>query len=375
MKNNIYFLIGLLLLLLLLFSPLSIQAISEEDFSPACHDQIASTVNDPSYPKGCQPFGGSQNATCCSSTKKIDNTNLVSFFDNLGYPVLITWKVLCPQKTVSFQLLPGDDCYAEANTLCGRVNTKSTTCSLPQNSACCATNTNLPTPIPTPTPTPVSTCPNNCSDHGFCSSSDGCICDYGWTGSDCATPNTATTIPCPNNCSDHGFCSSSDGCICDYGWTGSDCSVTTSATITAEEKEAIQLIATALVNIIDLDDQALQEIKDEDHSSKDYIPLLTLLSIAIQSLIDARDSLETDPDLEQLREDEPRALSKIDRSLKSSINKHKRASKTVEQIINNPKVNEDESFLSRLLKKTKKYLTNGRGLVQSTVIIVTSVRG
>ena len=337
MKNNIYFLIGLLLLLLLLFSPLSIQAISEEDFSPACHDQIASTVNDPSYPKGCQPFGGSQNATCCSSTKKIDNTNLVSFFDNLGYPVLITWKVLCPQKTVSFQLLPGDDCYAEANTLCGRVNTKSTTCSLPQNSACCATNTNLPTPIPTPTPTPVSTCPNNCSDHGFCSSSDGCICDY--------------------------------------GWTGSDCSVTTSATITAEEKEAIQLIATALVNIIDLDDQALQEIKDEDHSSKDYIPLLTLLSIAIQSLIDARDSLETDPDLEQLREDEPRALSKIDRSLKSSINKHKRASKTVEQIINNPKVNEDESFLSRLLKKTKKYLTNGRGLVQSTVIIVTSVRG
>ena len=47
---------------------------------------------------------------------------------------------------------------------------------------------------------------------------------------------------------------------------------------------------------------------------------------------------------------------KIDRLLQSAIKNHQKISSTVERIVNDPKVQEDEGLLSRLLKKTKKFI-------------------
>lgn len=68
----------------------------------------------------------------------------------------------------------------------------------------------------------ITSCPNDCSGNGFCSS-DGCICDFGFSGSDCSVN---LTISCPNDCSGNGFCTSDSECICDFGFSGSDCSIT-----------------------------------------------------------------------------------------------------------------------------------------------------
>ncbi|XP_064848805.1 tenascin-N isoform X2 [Oncorhynchus masou masou] len=62
----------------------------------------------------------------------------------------------------------------------------------------------------------ISTCPDECNDHGRCV--DGkCVCLAGYMGSDCSQ------LMCPGDCNDKGHCV--DGkCVCLAGYMGSDCS-------------------------------------------------------------------------------------------------------------------------------------------------------
>nr|XP_046215908.1 tenascin-N isoform X2 [Oncorhynchus gorbuscha] len=62
----------------------------------------------------------------------------------------------------------------------------------------------------------ISTCPDECNDHGRCV--DGkCVCLAGYMGSDCRQ------LMCPGDCNDKGYCV--DGkCVCFSHFTGEDCS-------------------------------------------------------------------------------------------------------------------------------------------------------
>ncbi|XP_064861821.1 tenascin-N [Oncorhynchus nerka] len=62
----------------------------------------------------------------------------------------------------------------------------------------------------------ISTCPDECNDHGRCV--DGkCVCLAGYMGSDCSQ------LMCPGDCNDKGYCM--DGkCVCFSHFTGEDCS-------------------------------------------------------------------------------------------------------------------------------------------------------
>jgi hypothetical protein len=140
--------------------------------------------------------------------------------------------------------------------------------------------------------------------------------------------------------------------------------------ISSEASDVIEALETDIQYVVELDDQALQEINEGN-----YIEAGSLIDSAIESLTDVRDSLNTEPELTELRDDEPKAVSKIDKGLKSSINSHKRASSAIEKINTNPTVEENESLLSKFIKKTKKYLRDGRRHTQTTSIAVAGVRG
>lgn len=66
---------------------------------------------------------------------------------------------------------------------------------------------------------------NACSGHGQCVQSNTkeqmCSCEDGWGGpkGDCAVRI------CPYNCQGHGYCDETGTCLCDSGYTGTDCSV------------------------------------------------------------------------------------------------------------------------------------------------------
>eukprot|EP00743_Colponemidia_sp_Colp-15_P010577 GILK01011667.1.p1 GENE.GILK01011667.1~~GILK01011667.1.p1 ORF type:complete len:706 (+),score=76.99 GILK01011667.1:163-2118(+) len=70
-------------------------------------------------------------------------------------------------------------------------------------------------------PTVASSC--QCSGHGSCGLvNNTCICQNGWSGSDCGTRS------CPNQCSGHGRCNGNDGtCSCQTGWGGDSCEAVT----------------------------------------------------------------------------------------------------------------------------------------------------
>ena len=57
-------------------------------------------------------------------------------------------------------------------------------------------------------------CSVKCSFHGYCATDGKCICDAGWTGTNC---NVQTCIAkCVN-----GFCSNATRlCVCDSGFSG-----------------------------------------------------------------------------------------------------------------------------------------------------------
>ena len=74
-------------------------------------------------------------------------------------------------------------------------------------------------------------CENACNEHGNCKWGK-CLCEPGWTGSDCSVPtcpgsfcyydpNSFETV-C-NQCSGNGKCGLGGNCSCNDGWTGPDC--------------------------------------------------------------------------------------------------------------------------------------------------------
>merc|ERR1711968_246076 len=68
-------------------------------------------------------------------------------------------------------------------------------------------------------------CANGCSGHGQCVQTNDneqmCSCQDGYGGpkGDCAMRI------CPYNCQGHGYCDESGTCLCDSGYTGTDCSI------------------------------------------------------------------------------------------------------------------------------------------------------
>ena len=175
-----------------------------------------------------------------------------------------------------------------------------------------------------PTMSTMTSCPNDCSEHGFCSSY-GCICDQGYSSIDCS-------VPCPNKCSGHGICI--DGsCSCDTGWSGSnDCSVR------SPDEETVQIIEDIMRNVAALDLQTLQKIE-----AGDYPSALPIINHAIESLISARDTVRDEDEFTT------GLKSELERLLESAINNLKKAYSYIESIVYDPKAR-----LSRLLKDAKK---------------------
>lgn len=68
-------------------------------------------------------------------------------------------------------------------------------------------------PIGTGAPGQLSAAP--CNGHGH-RNMDRCFCDPGWSGAECAAPET------PPNCGVHGQ-ASHDRCVCEPGWKGRAC--------------------------------------------------------------------------------------------------------------------------------------------------------
>jgi len=61
---------------------------------------------------------------------------------------------------------------------------------------------------------------SDCSGHGSCIYHDTCLCDAGWSGSNCSAQSCADVY----DCSGHGQCEGPNLCRCDSGWLQPDCS-------------------------------------------------------------------------------------------------------------------------------------------------------
>ena len=135
-------------------------------------------------------------------------------------------------------------------------------------------------------------------------------------------------------------------------------------------------LITKLQTANELDNQALEKLNEAKYSE---VP--PIINDAIDFLNDARDSLKTD----EVCKDNPKAASKIDRSLKSSISDHKRALSNVERInlisvsrVNNDPQADEEGLISKLVNSAKKFIKRAitRDFrVPNTVGAVCGVRG
>ena len=66
--------------------------------------------------------------------------------------------------------------------------------------------------------------PQSCSGNGFCESTDQCLCNYQYTGKDCAETSCFGVSSLNGNaCNGVGNCSSYDTCTCKVGYGGKQC--------------------------------------------------------------------------------------------------------------------------------------------------------
>ena len=70
----------------------------------------------------------------------------------------------------------------------------------------------------------IAQCVNDCSQNGACLNGT-CMCDLNWGGDDCSSPSTCGghSTHLSVNCSGHGMCLNGT-CACENGWGGADCS-------------------------------------------------------------------------------------------------------------------------------------------------------
>ena len=129
-----------------------------------------------------------------------------------------------------------------------------------------------------------------------------------------------------------------------------------------------QAIVTQLQTSIELDNQALQKLKE-----KNYASVPPIINNAIESLTNVRDSLKTDPALKKVCRNKPKAISLINRS----INDHEKALSSIEDINNAPKTSEEEGLISKLVSSAKKFIKRAitRTHRVSTVGAICGVRG
>ena len=115
----------------------------------------------------------------------------------------------------------GADCSIAKNSTAGHIECAARLCSGDRHGRC-AFNDGPPcicNPGWTGSDCSAELCPASCSGNGFCTDA-GCVCYPGWQDAACATPS------CPANCDGHGACERGQ-CHCVAGWSGRDRSVPT----------------------------------------------------------------------------------------------------------------------------------------------------
>jgi len=126
----------------------------------------------------------------------------------------------------------------------------------------------------------------------------------------------------------------------------------------------LSIILSNIKTVASLESQALKKI-----SQKQYTEAETLINNSISALVDAKNTLNTDPELEDFRSDKPQTVSKIIRAIDKSLNSLQKSSLLIVRVNDS---GTEESLLSKLIKGAKKFLQNSR---RNTIRVTNAVAG
>ena len=131
----------------------------------------------------------------------------------------------------------------------------------------------------------------------------------------------------------------------------------------------LNIILNNLKTVPDLEKQAIKKI-----SQKQYTEAETLINNSSDVLNQAKETLNTDPQLEEFRNEKPEVVSKIIRAIDKSLSSLAKASTLIVRINDS---GTEESLLSKLIKSAKKVLIDGRRntIRVTSVMVVAAVRG